>query len=271
MPLTSISANYYQQFDADFSLDVPGEGYGGWKSTEIEIDTDHTAFVVMHAWDAGTREQFPGWHRAVEYIPRAQEIARTVFPPLLSSIRHTEMPLFHVVGGGNYYKLYPGYQHAVELAGPLEEYIEKATTDPTLEKLRQFKADHVFTGKENAPDVKRGFERLDFMGQAKPEGREGVAENGHQLAALCREQGINHLIYTGFAINWCLLLSPGGMHDMSRYGIMCSAIREAVTAVENKETTRKQLAKEIGLWRVALAFGFVFDLDNIHKMLAGSR
>ena len=27
-----LTAHYYQQFDADFALDVPGEGYGGWKA-----------------------------------------------------------------------------------------------------------------------------------------------------------------------------------------------------------------------------------------------
>ena len=50
-----LPASYYQQFDADFKLDVPGEGYGGWRKSEIEISRDHTAVVVMHAWDMGTR------------------------------------------------------------------------------------------------------------------------------------------------------------------------------------------------------------------------
>jgi hypothetical protein len=43
---------------------------------------------------------------------------------------------------------------------------------------------------------------------------------------------------------------------------MCSVFRQAVTAVENRETARRELCKELGLWRVALAFGFVFDVDD---------
>lgn len=268
MPTIRIPANYYQQFDADFSRDVPGEGYGGWKKTDIELSSRHTGFVVMHAWDAGAREEFPGWRRAVEYIPRADEIARTVFPGLLSAIRSSTFPLFHVVGGGDYYRSYSGYRHAVDLAGPTPDPPERVASDPALEQLRGFRAEHVFTGSHNTPDVKRGFERLDFAPQAKPVGDEGVAENSHQLFALCREAGINHLIYMGFAINWCLLLSPGGMAEMSGRGVMCSAIRQAVTAVENRETARQELCKEIGLWRVALAFGFVFDMDDVLGMLA---
>ncbi|SVE24368.1 uncharacterized protein METZ01_LOCUS477222, partial [marine metagenome] len=71
MRVFPVQANYYQQFDADFNLDIPGEGYGGWKRAMINLSLDHTAVVVMHAWDCGKREQYPGWHRAVEYIPRA--------------------------------------------------------------------------------------------------------------------------------------------------------------------------------------------------------
>src|ERR1700747_3388696 len=111
-----MQAWYYQQFDADVTQEVPGESYGGWK--RAEIDPGRAALVVMHAWDTGTPDQYPGWYRAVEYMPRAQEIARTVFPPLLTTVRESNFPLFHVVGGGNYYQHLPGYRHAVELAGP---------------------------------------------------------------------------------------------------------------------------------------------------------
>lgn len=258
-----LNAQYYQQFDADFGLEVPGEGYGGWKEGQIELAAEHTAVVVMHAWDTGTREQYPGWHRAVEYIPRSVEISRRVFPGLLAAVRRSALPLLHVVGGGDYYHKCPGYQRAVALAGPSPGPLPQVESDPVLDQLRAFRSERVFVGSHNRADVDRGFKALDFLPEARPRDDEGVAEDGHQLFALCREKGINHLIYAGFAINWCLLLSPGGMADMSRRGVMCSAIRQAVTAVENRETARQQLCKELGLWRVALAFGFVFDVEAL--------
>ncbi len=262
MGTLKVPANYYQQFDADFSLDVPGEGYGGWKKGEIEISVEHTAVVVMHAWDCGTREEYPGWHRAVEYIPRSYEICRTVFPDLLSAVRASDLKLFHVVATAEYYKKYPGYKIAVELAGPEPEPLENVESDPVLESLNEFRSKHVFVGEHNREDVNRGFKKLDFAREARPVGDERIAENANQLFALCKDAGVNHLIYMGFAINWCVLLSQGGMADMNKRGVMCSALRQAVTAVENKETARKELCKEIALWRVALAFGFVFDVDD---------
>ena len=267
MATIKLPANYYQQFDADSTLVVPGEGYGGWQKEELEISAEHTAVVVMHAWDAGTPGEFPGWHRAVEYIPRANRIAEEVLPGLLAAVRESTLPVFHVVGGGDYFHKCPGYHRAVDLAGPKPKPLPQVKGDPVTQELMEFKRKHVFVGEHNEADVERGFTRVDFMPQAKPVGDEGVAENAEQLFALCMNEGINHLIYTGFAINWCLLLSPGGMADMQKRGVMCSALRQAVTAVENKETAREELCKEIGLWRVSVGFGFVFDVDDFVEAL----
>ena len=93
--------------------------------------------------------------------------------------------------------------------------------------------------------------------------------NSQQLNAACRERGIWNLVYVGFAINWCLLASPGGMIDMSRMGYVCSTIRQATTAVENRETCTTEQAKEIALWRLSLMFGYVFDLDPFVGVLKG--
>ena len=266
-----IRAHYYQQFDADFSLDVPAEGYGGWKRAELTFAREHTALVVMHAWDCGTREQFPGWHRCVEYIPRADRIAREVFPPILRAARESGFRVYHVVsaGSGGYAEL-PGHRRAKSLAAPAPRPEPIEFEDPLKARVDEFRSKHVFVGEHNQGDVARGFQCLDFLPDARPAGDEGVAEDAPQLFGLCKADRVNHLIYIGFAINWCLLMSPGGMLEMSRHGVMCSAIRQAVTAVENKESARHELAKELALWRVALAFGFVFDDDEFVRAVRAS-
>ena len=105
-----IPAQYYQHFDADYEREVPEEGFGGWKKKALPFSRKHTAVVSMHAWDAGTREQFPGWYRVVPYIPRSEAICEKVFPPLFEAMRASDLPLFHVVGGGDYYKRSAGIQ-----------------------------------------------------------------------------------------------------------------------------------------------------------------
>ncbi len=264
-----VKAHYYQQFDADVSRDVPGESFGGWKTADIDLSREHTAIVVMHAWDTGSAAEFPGWYRSVEYLGRANEIGGRIFPRLLGAARAARFPVLHVVAGGDYYKALPGYRRAVALAGP-ERPPGRIAPDPTLEALQRFRREHISSGPHNERDVQRGFARIDFMPSARPHGDEGVAETSEQLHALCREIAVNHLVYAGFAINWCLLMSAGGMVDMERRGFMCSAFRQAVTAVENRESARGERAKELALWRVSLGFGFVFDVEDFVAALSSA-
>ena len=256
-----IQASYYQQFDADLSLDVPAEGYGGWQRSEIEISREHTALVVMHAWEFATPKDYPGWYRCVEFIPRAQRICREVFPRLLAATRGAGFRIFHVAGGGDYYKKYPGYRFT-ESISEAEPPLGHVDSDPVFERLQRFRGERVFVGRHNEEDVGRGFTHVDFPEGTRPLDSEPIAVTSRQLFALCRREKVNHLVYTGFAIDGCLLISPGGMVDMCRYGVMCSTIRQAVTAIENKETARQELAKQIALWRVGLLYGFVFDVDD---------
>lgn len=262
-----LPAQLYRQFDADPARAVPGEGYGDWHTVEAELAPAHTALVVMHAWDCGRTGEFPGWERAVEYRPRAERILAEVFPPLLAAVRRSPLPVFHVVGGDrDYYSHLPGYRPS---APPAREpgSPPPVARDPVFERMQQLRAAQGFPGAHNAPDIAAGFARLDFAPPARPVGGEGIAKDGTQLAALCHARGVNHLVYVGFALNWCLLMSPGGMVDMKRRGCLCSTIREAVTAVENRETAREEREKSQALWRVALEFGFVFALDDFLKAL----
>ncbi len=252
---------YYQQFDADYHRDVPAEGYGGWQTGQITIAPEHTAVVVMHATDCGSYEQYPGvWHCCDE-VPRTYKVCREIFPGLLAAVRAAGMPLFHVVVHAAYYQQYPGFQRAKRLTGP-SPASPQIEPDPAHAAIKRFQQEHVFPGVHNLQDCNESAPHLDFAPQARPVADEGIAEDSAQLFALCREAGVNHLIYAGFNIDRCLLMSPGGMIDMARHGLICSTFRQAVTAVENKETARQELCKEIGLWRVSLNFGCVFDVDD---------
>jgi nicotinamidase-related amidase len=230
----------------------------------------------MHAWNPGLVDEIPdgpdspyvGWFRVVEYFPRAMRITKTVLPPLLSAAREAGLAVIHVGSDESYTDRFDEYRRVKALAGPEPERPPGAVEDPLRkqwagERTRQMQGEH------NIPHITEGFKRVDFPPQAMPQDGEGVVINSHQLNAACRERGIWNLVYVGFAINWCLLASPGGMIDMSRMGYMCSTVRQATTAVENRETCTGETAKEIALWRLSLMFGYVFDLDPFLSALKG--
>jgi nicotinamidase-related amidase len=268
----TVPTAFYQQFDADLSAEYSAETYGGWRTEQLPLSLEHTALVVMHAWDSGLPEQYPGWFRAVEYIPRSYEIARNVLAPLLDAARSANLTVLHVVGGRDYYSHLPGYVHSAEDAAESSgRPAGDALADPVHERLSAFRINRVFPGEHNRADVDAGFEKIDFLPAARPQGNEGIAATTAELAAYCGTYRVNHLIYTGFALDTCLLSSPGGMIDMSRRGYLCSTVQDAVTAVENKETVRTQTAKSIALWRVALHFGFVYRDHDLIAALAAVR
>jgi hypothetical protein len=262
---------YYVHGDADHAHPVPESSFVGWQAGDLEISLDHTAVVSMHVWDCGAYELYPGWHKVVPYIPRAAAITRSLFPRLFEAVRKSPIPLIHVVGGGNYYSRLKGYKKTVELAGKAPDMPEHIPSDPVRDKLLAFKEKEVYPRSANLPDVKRGFARLNFDEHAKPAKDEYICENGHQLFAVCKQRNINHLIYAGFAVDMCLLLEPGGMNDMSKRGMLCSIISDTTVAVEIKESAERQLAREIGLWRVAHLYGFVYEAEEFIRAINSQK
>jgi len=263
----TIPTRYYQSFHADYSLAYPGEGYGGWKKADLPINPEKTAIVVMHAVNVGTMEEVPGYYRCVEYLTRSNRIAQTIFPGFLEKVRKKGMRLFHIPLYEHTAEKYQGYQKTLNMFGKESVTVESVASDDVLKALRVFKSHHCWVGTENFDDKRKGEKISDFYDEVKPRDDEHLAYTSDQLFKLCRHYGINHLIYTGFAVNACLMISPCGFVDMTRHGIMCSIIPQLTTAVENKESCRNESHKEYGLWSFATQGGFVYELEDIETHL----
>ncbi|TMV49589.1 hypothetical protein FE783_13905 [Paenibacillus mesophilus] len=262
MSIIQMPTGYYRQYDTDFGLEVPAEAFGGWAKQDFEFDLSRTAIVAMHAGSYGSREQSPGRYRSIEYLPRSDKIAKSVFPGLLRTVRDAGMKVYHVPFPGDYYQELPGYKETQRITPPYESPATVWTGSGSfLNKMKRFRGEFVFPGIHNVRD-NRLAPQVKFYPESEPVGDEGIAENEQELFALCRRDGIEHLVYIGFAIDGCLLASPGGMLEMSKRGLVCSTIREAVTAIETKETARHERAKDLALWRVSILFGFVYELDD---------
>jgi len=238
----------YRQFDP--------ASQAGWQRQTLEFSRTNTAIVVMHAWQPPAPGDQPGWVRAVPYLTRARHILRQAFPPLLTAVRTAGLPVFHITG---------------QTPEPTLN-LPSIPTDSTWESLRAFRDQHVFPGTENTTDFAAGLQKRTLAPEALPLENEATAETNEALHRLCLQHQINHLIYVGFAINWCLLMSPGGMVEMKRYGYLCSTVAEATAAVESRESSPLQGEYHQALWRTAVEFGFVFhDRDLIAALASTSR
>ena len=255
-----IPGYYYAMQGADPSLEYPAEGYGGWDRTQVPIDLRRTAVIVMHAWRI---LEYEAHIRHLEYLARANEIIKNRFPSFLQAVRKSQMKLIHVAAGfETCLSDYPGYTRMMEKFPPVHRQIIERST-----QMEQLCAKHWnLVGADRdiyASQIENGFAEYDLA--IKPLDSEDIVIAEDQLFSLCHEQGIEHLIYTGFAVNACLMNASCGMVDMNRRGLMCSVVGDLTTAVENKETCRTQENLKHGLWKFATSRGFVFlskDLQN---------
>ncbi len=272
--LLRLKGSYYRHYPVDFSQGPLGAlGMKGWGETvDVETPVGETALVSMHAENIGLIPEIPyadrgplaGYMRWLEYEGRKVDIARTVYPRILAAARGAGLAIVHVAMG-DYGKKYPGYARAMKIAGPEPKMVSPRA--PGAGKVRppdDRKGKLIFGEHYDDNRDEEHFGRyFDFAEPAKPAGDEFVVETSHQLSSVLNALGAWNLIYVGFAINWCLWFSGGGMVDMSRLGYRCSCIREGVTAVENRESVRGEQHKEEAMWRTSLMFGYVFGADDV--------
>jgi len=259
-----VPAGVYHQYNADYSLPFPGQGYGGWEKIDIPIDPEHTAIIVMHAWKCGTPQTLPATHRVCEYLPRSQKILSEQFPEFLKAVRKSDLKLIHV-GSKTEKSLptLPGYI-STEKMDVKEIVYEQIPQDETAKKLHRLHTDKVLYG-SNREEVYQEGRKRDFA--IMPLDNEDVVCTSGQLFELCRKNKITHLIYSGFCVNACLTMSPCGWIDMIRHGLICSVIQDLTTAVENRESCAEERNKAYGLWAFSLWGGFVFDRADIESKL----
>lgn len=261
----NIPAYYYAQQGADSALPHPGLGLRGWCETEVPVDPAHTAVIVMHAWRVPKTE---GLYQHVEYLKRADKIMEERFPSFLQAVRQSGVRLIHVAAGfETALDKFPGY-HRVQQECPPEQY-KTIDSSPALQelKMRHWR----LTGAEDQAhheQIEAGYANYSFA--IEPLEHEDVVTTANQLLYLCRKHKLEHLIYTGFAVNACLMLSPCGCLDMTRRGLICSIVGDLTTAVENKESCIGQRNLEYGLWQFSVQGGYVFLSDSLVDLLPKS-
>lgn len=263
--MIKVPAYYYSQSGIDVTLPHPGLGIKGWGKTDIPIDPKRTAVVVMHCWKLLPYEQFPECYQIVEYNSRVNKIYTERLKPFVEEVRKSGTRVIHIAAGFEpELQKFAGYHRMLEKYPPVHR--EQIVCSPEHEQLRlQRRLLNLASDKTFCDRIEESYNHYCF--EIKPLDHEDVVFAENQLFSLCRDEGIDHLIYVGFAVNACLVSSACGYIDMTRRGIMCSIVGDLTTAVESKETCQEQLNRQIGLWQFAVWGGFVFLSEDLKEHL----
>ena len=274
--LIEVPWHIYRHFPADFSRwDEAAVGFRGWEAEIRELDLDRCCLVLMHFPGRGlTPEtewgpdcQKPGALGTVEWVPRTMDVVAFRMPRLVKAAREAGLLVAHVGGA-------PG-------KGPVWEKSLTEAGDPpppdadgiprNEDRWARHTRDVFDLPRDNraaieveAPQIV-GSDRYDIL---EPQPQDICAAYSWQLHRLLKNRDVDHVIYCGWALNWCLWFSPGGMSDMSRKGYMCSAVRGGCVAIENRESAVGEKNLEYAYWKTSTMFGYVFDL---HELTTGLR
>ena len=268
----------YRHFPADFTKwDAAAAGFIGWDSEERELDLSKTCLVLMHFPDTGLTAdtewgpdcRVPDALGTIEWVPRAMDVVCFRMPRLVQAARDAGLQIVHVAGSDG---TGPIWEKCLREAGPPPP--PDTDTIPRDEAVFAQHTRDVFDLPSTAPKGTFAPLKLEFPSSAAalvPQDGDLVASQSWQLARLLKKRGINHIVYCGWALNWCLWFSPGGMCDMNRKGFLCSAVRGGCVAIENRESAVGEGNLEYALWKTSTMFGYVFELHELtHALREGA-
>lgn len=229
--------------------DAPAEGLS-WReehfirrSVDFDLPVQQTALVLVDLWDN---------HFIESWLERAEKVTKESVVPVIDAVREAQMLVVHAPSPS----VTPAYSDHVARHAPTSPTAapsEPAWPPPEFcARQGEYAA---FRGPRSQPP---GIPHLE-MGMTPHvtvRDDEEVVESGAQLHALCRNRGILHLIYAGFATNWCILNRDYGMRSMARYGYNLVLLREATMGVEYPDTVEECFATELAIREVETQLGF---------------
>ena len=268
--MIQVPWHFYQHYPADYSAGAKAaRGFRGWTSEVRELDLGRTALMLMHLPDVGLTPdtewrpdcQRPDLLGTVEWIPRTMDLCTRRLPKLVTAARHAGWQVVHLRT-----HVEPWFkEHAARS-------LAEAGTPPPADADRiqtPGKSPHTRDVFGELPGRPPGSPEhpLGLPEALRPQGNDLVATQSWQLHRLMQKRGITHLIYTGWALNWCLWFSYCGMSDMQRKGYLCSAVRGGCVAIENRDSADTEANLEYGYWKTSTMFGYIFDLDELTAVL----
>ncbi len=212
---------------------------------EMPLPIDETALVLVDLWNV---------HFIESWIERAKQVTVDCVVPVIDAARKTGMTIVHA----------PSPSVAAQYP-QLERHNPPQPSTPNTWPPSEFRSRsgdyNIYRGpRSQPPGIGIHWNKLASQLSMSPaidiKEDEFVIATGQQLHELMEERGILHLLYAGFATNWCVLGRDYGIRSMSRYGYNIILLRDATTGVEFPDTYENLFTTEIAIREVEQQYGF---------------
>lgn len=93
----------------------------------------------------------------------------------------------------------------------------------------------------------------------------GYHISDENLSEKLKSNGINTLLYAGYAVNWCILNRKVGLLRMYLNGFNTLLIRDCTIAFEMPETLKEEWCKKVAINIIEHPFGSTTTLNDIQQ------
>jgi nicotinamidase-related amidase len=229
------------------------------REINMPLPVEQTALVLVDMWNT---------HFIETWLERAVRLTRDAVLPVIAAARQAGLPIVHAPSP-------PIAERYAQLARHRSPEPGSPRQWPPPEFLQRQGDYAAFRGPRSQPpgiDVhwKEHAERLDMSPAVEVRDEDFVIATGQQLHELAEERKILHMVYAGFATNWCILNRDYGMRAMGARGYNLILLRDATTGVEFPDTVEAGFATEIAIREVEQQIGFSASNDDFFAACKGT-
>ncbi len=256
MKTLSLRVRYFQD---STPVDVPcRETAFIRREFEMPLPIEETALILVDLWNV---------HFIESWIERAKRVTTECVVPVLDAARQVGMTIVHAPSP-SVAAQYP----QLERHKPPEPGVPSTWPPPDF---RSRSGDYaVYRGpRSQPPGIGIHWDKLAPQLSISPaidvQEDEFVIATGQQLHELLEERHILHLLFAGFATNWCVLGRDYGIRSMARYGYNIVLFRDATTGVEFPDTYDNLFTTEIAIREVEQQYGFSVSNADFFQAVEG--
>lgn len=215
------------------------------RQIEMPLPIAETALVLVDLWNV---------HFIESWIERAERVTVDCVVPVIDAARKVGMTIVHA----------PSPSVAAQYP-QLKRHKPPQPSTPNTWPPSEFRSRsgdyNQYRGpRSQPPGIGVHWDKLSSQLSISPaievQEDDFVIATGQQLHELLEDRRILHLIYAGFATNWCVLGRDYGIRSMSRYGYNIILLRDATTGVEFPDTYENLFTTEIAIREVEQQYGF---------------
>jgi len=251
-----LPCRYYRVYtDPEISCD---EGNFQFVERQLSLPIEQTALVLVDVWST---------HYIDSWLQRATDVTRERIVPLLQAAREAGVTVIHAPSPFVVERHHPEF---TPTPAPPEE--PSAWPPPAFRGIYR-SGEYADFGRNREPRLQDAITRyqteLKISDQVKPLPDELIIATGDQLHDQLAERRILHLVYAGFATNWCVIGRDYGIIAMNERGYNIVLVRDATTGVEFHDSVEDLTATEIAIREVETKYAWSTTTDAFIDASAG--